>query len=559
VTLFDRLREAWCEHWPMGRDRTPMFLALAVGLVALLASLYRYQFATDITDETFSIALPYRFVLGDKPFVDEIGLQQTAGIVLYPFVWLYVKLARGTTGIVLFVRYVHFFVFKMAAAVAAYTAARRFLGSRALAIGVAFVPFTFTPHSIPNCGYNVIGMTMLAAGSLFAAAATSEASVQRADRLWVSAGALFAVMAFAYPPLGLAALFAAVAVPFCAAHRRIRSTFTFVGGGAGGGLVLASALAFGGVAGVKRTLAWGNQGPEMQRSMSATAKAMIDAFIANMPAVTPYLLAAIAIAWISRSRSMRVLVALAIVPAIVWSWRDEHTCIGAHRIVTYVGAVAPFTLLLTKPDRVLLRGAAMVVLPAYVAALACAVASTQHLDNAALGFYPAMVLVAILVARAIERAGSNASLALVPAAFLMLSMVTRGYDFVYRDAPFAQLDTLVTAGPWKGLRTTRDRKEMLEEIWDICRRFDQRGGRFTVLYEGPGLYLASRMAPGAHSVWEESYGDLAGWLDYWRAKNTGRGIIVKRRGMATTHLDAIMAPAERKVFETRHFIVYREG
>lgn len=559
MTLLERLKGArsW---WPSGRDRTPTMLALAFGLTAFFGVLYRYHFATDITDETFSIAMPYRFALGDKPFVDEIGIQQTAGIILFPFVWLYVKVTRGTTGIVLFVRYVHLFVFKVAAAGGVYSAARRLLQTRAIALGVAFVPFAFTPHNIPNVGYNVVGMTLLAAGIFFAAAGLLEPGTKRADRLLGGGGFLMGLMAFAYPPLVFPALVASVLVPFCAESRRVRSTLVFAGGGLAAGLVLAPSMAFGGVAGIKRTLGLGNQAADMSQHASATAKAMVDAFQVNLPRVSAYLVLAIFVAWLSRSRSLRVFVALVIVPALVLSYRDDSGhVVGTHRIVTYLGAIAPFVVLLARPDRHLLRAASFVVIPTYVAALCCAVASTQKLDAAALGFYTGMGLLAILLGRTIERAGASASLALIPAALIMAPLVTRGYDWVYRDAPFAQLTTKVTVGPWKGLYTTPDRKEMFDELSDITRRFDQKGGRMTILYEGPGLYLASRMPPGGHSVWEESYGDLEHWLVYWRSKNTGLGIVVKRRGMPNTAVDPIMAPPERKIFETRHFVVYREG
>jgi hypothetical protein len=99
---------------------------------------------------------------------------------------------------------------------------------------------------------------------------------------------------------------------------------------------------------------------------------------------------------------------------------------------------------------------------------------------------------------------------------------------------------------------------MFAELKDITRRFDQRGGRILFLWEAPGFYLFSRMKPSAHSVWEAPFGDLDGLLAYWQAYPKGRGIVVRQRGTRPTKADPIVAPPERVVLETPHFIVYAD-
>ena len=68
-----------------GAGRLPTLLAVLVGLVVVGFVWNRYLYGTELTDESFSIALPYRFVLGDRPFVEEVSIQQTSGILLLPF------------------------------------------------------------------------------------------------------------------------------------------------------------------------------------------------------------------------------------------------------------------------------------------------------------------------------------------------------------------------------------------------------------------------------------------------------------------------------------------
>ncbi len=48
-------------------------LALALALVALGMTAWRLQFGSvDLSDEAWYLAQPYRFALGDRPFVDEV-------------------------------------------------------------------------------------------------------------------------------------------------------------------------------------------------------------------------------------------------------------------------------------------------------------------------------------------------------------------------------------------------------------------------------------------------------------------------------------------------------
>jgi hypothetical protein len=539
---------------PSGRDRTTTFLAWALGLAALAAIAYRFGFSSEITDETFPIAMAYRYVLGDKPFVDEITIQQTPAIILYPFVWLYVHLAHGSTGLVLFVRYVHL-LFKLVPAVAAYVAAKNWVRSRSLAVVVAFVPFVFVPHSIPNVGYNVIAMTMLAAGTFFGAAALSELRPRRRDRLWFVAGFCLAMMAFAYPPLALSALLFGVLVPLCAPGQRVRATLLVAAGAAALFVLLLPSLIPGGVAGIRRSLGWGVSAEGHGRER---VEQMLRLFWTNVPASSRYLVGLSLLAFVTGSTSMRALVALILVPTLAFAYRDDGGYLGTYRLVTYLGALAPFAVLIARPSATLVRACVLVLGPAFLSALLCTVFSTQLLNASSLPFFTAVILLTALCARAIERSSAGSGLALVPAACVFAFFVVRTYDTVYRDVSFAEANHLVTVGPFKGIRTSADRVEMFRELHDITRRFDQPGGRFTVLYEAPGLYLTSRMPPGAHCVWEEHYGDMDGMLKYWLAHRTGHGIVVRRRGWPGSSIDPIIGPPDRIIYETKHFIVYRE-
>jgi hypothetical protein len=539
-----------------GDKRLATLLAWAAGLACLLALAQRFRFGTDATDETFSIALPYRFVLGDRPFVDEISIQQTAGIVLYPFVWIFVKVTGGTTGLVLFVRAVHLLVFKGAAALSVHAAARRWLRHPSSAVAVSFVPFAYVPHSIPNVGYNVIGMSLLTAGTFLAAAGVAEPDARARTRLFFLAGLAEGIMSFAYPPMVAAALLSAPLV-LALAPRRLASTLAFVAGGVAALGVIAPALAFGGVAGVRRSLNWGVHAGVTASSVHV--KQLYEALRLTLPSFEVYALVALLAAGILRSRLLVAVVVSAVTLAFAYWFRDDSAnAYGAIRTVTYTGLLGPAMILVARPDGAVARGVALVALPAFAAGAAAAYVSTQGVDAASLGLQASMVLFAVLAARALERAGADRTFAMLPAVALMAVLVTRAYDFVYRDAPLVALTETVPSGPFKGIRTTPDRAQLYAELLQITKAYDDPEGRLLVLYEWPGLYLFSRMRPSAHCVWQEYFGDQDGLLAYWRRYPKGKGIVVRVKGTPSGKIDGLVAPESRKIKETRHLVVYRD-
>jgi hypothetical protein len=539
-----------------GRDRLPIAVAWAAGLLCLVALVHRFHFGADVTDETFSIALPYRFALGDRPFVDEISIQQTSGLILFPFVLAYVKLTGGTTGIVLFVRFVHLFVVKGVAALGVYAAGRRLLARRSSAIAVSFVAFAFVPHSIPNVGYNVLGMSLLIAGTFLCAAAVAEPDIDRRFRLLLCAGFCQGIMAFAYPPMAVAPILATPLVVACARRRRLDALGGFALGGFLAFASVVPALGFGGLAGIRRSLGWGvhaNQVHTWKRLVG-----ILEPLWDGLPAFYPYALAAVALAFVLRSRRLVAVVVPCVTLALLFWNRDESaTYVAPLKAVIYIGAFAPAMFLLAKPDWTLLGGALLIILPSTAAAVAAGYTSTQGPNAASLGLFACAALFGLLAVRALERTQAAGAYCILPPLALMFSLVTHCYDFVYRDGRWATLTATVKAGPFKGIRTTEDRAQAFAELSAITAQFDKPNGRILILYESPGLYLFSRMRPAAHCVWEVSHADQEGLLAYWQGHMGAGGIVVRQRGSAPGSIDAIVAPPDRKVTETPHFVVYK--
>ena len=117
--------------------------AVAIAIAAVAVTWRRLFFGVDLSDEGFSVALAYRMVLGAKPFVDEINPLQTAQFFVFPFAKVYVWLAGGSSGIVLFARHLYL-AWVVAVAAVCWLGFRRVVRwEHALAAALVCVTFVF--------------------------------------------------------------------------------------------------------------------------------------------------------------------------------------------------------------------------------------------------------------------------------------------------------------------------------------------------------------------------------------------------------------------------------
>ena len=158
------------------KSKGPLAFLLSLAFVLTYLRLY---FGVDLIDEAFNVALPYRFALGDKPFVDEWALAQGTGLITAPLVKLYV-LARGDTdGLVLFTRHLYFLM-NCLMAVLFHRAMRRYDIDSAITAAAAMIYVCFIPFGLPNITYNTWDAPP------FSPAFSSRWKLRRRDVRWVT-------------------------------------------------------------------------------------------------------------------------------------------------------------------------------------------------------------------------------------------------------------------------------------------------------------------------------------------------------------------------------------
>lgn len=73
--------------------------------VALAYMIWRAPYGFASSDECFYLSVPYRFIQGAAPFVDEWHGSQLAGFLLYPLMKLFLAISPDGEGMVLTFRY----------------------------------------------------------------------------------------------------------------------------------------------------------------------------------------------------------------------------------------------------------------------------------------------------------------------------------------------------------------------------------------------------------------------------------------------------------------------
>ena len=174
--------------------------AIAIGSLAAVGALtyVRLYYGVDLTDESFYIAVPYRFALGARPLIDETNIvPQTPALLLYPFVKLWQSLI-GLEGIVLYARHLHL-LFSGTVALALFLSLRRILGDRPLSAVLAGSAIAFVPFGIHALSYNTFASGFFAAGCFLGAAWLWGGS----RRSLVAAGTAHGLAIFAYPTFAI--------------------------------------------------------------------------------------------------------------------------------------------------------------------------------------------------------------------------------------------------------------------------------------------------------------------------------------------------------------------
>lgn len=494
-------------------------------LCLVLAAVYpRLYFGLAFFDEAYYLALPYSFSLGYRPFLDENAIHQLAGLLIQPFVEVYLAATGSHTGLVLFGRHLYL----AGALLAAWIVRGFWLRTRGERVAnlLAAVVIAYVPFCIFGLSYNSLTyLGLLAATALLASACLSG----NPPLHLFFATLLLAGVAFAYPPMlpiaGLALALGLVAVlRTCRPEQRTAAVAwtaaAAVGSAAvGGGYLLASNLpeAIDQIVGFSR--AQGVQGggaakwKALQAEISFQGRFLV---LLSLALLVPILGVARA-----PNPKLAACAAMLLWPALAYAstyYREFHAPFTTvPYVLSLLGLAAPVLVFVSRErlPRQQWIGLLVVTSTSIAAGLGILWSTANGLRNAALGLTPAaIVALACLTprkppsSRAIDRGGDGLAFLRDPnlpftvfVSSLLLFQVLQLWTHAYREFVPSELGPRVEHGAWKGIKTTASKIDFMTELrGDLAR---VRGNAETIIFFDyfPAGYLMSDLVPRTPGLW----------------------------------------------------------
>ena len=511
--------------------------ALVSAAAAVVFTWQRLFTGMDLQDESFYIVVPWRWALGDTPFVNEQNLAQVSSLLEYPLIKLFgIVRDYDVTGLVLYTR--HLYLLMMLGAAAAVFLILRRVVRWELALPVASVYVAFIFWETPQLSYNTMGAAFLTLGAALGLWVVLEGG----GRVWaLASGASYGLAIVAYPTLLFVVPFCAVFLAFALGRRAVGMVADFAfahppdpegpptGHPAwralsfwvlGGVAVLAPVslliLSFG-LKNLQRSWAFTMEVARSLDQLGGAAKAYeVAQGFWRFYWSRPYLIvAALLIFIVYRRWLMPGRVLLATLPLALWL-AGQRSMLDAAGFVLVYAALAPYLFLFVPRSR-REAGAKLLLwvwVPAMIAGAMTAFTSAAGYLNAPVGFTPALMVSGVFLAWALEAVASpeplasNAAssgrlpwLALVVLVAVVGVIVVFQFQFQQRDVSYAQLTSRFDSGPWWGIKVTPERRRLLDSFASDLRAQSRPDDALLVFYQACGYYLYWRGEIAANSYW----------------------------------------------------------
>ncbi len=493
-------------------------LTVAVGallVVALGLSWWRLLRGAGLVDEAFSVLVPWRWALGDRPFVDEQNLTQSAGLLAYPFVKLF-ALVRGedVTGLVLYERHLYL-ALAVVVAGCVYLLARRSLpASLAALVGAPFV--TIVLFETPQLMANTLGALLLAAGAALGAVAV----LGGGRRYALGAGVAFGLACVAYPTVLLMAPFVAVLLAFSLGERAVlvvaqgsllhpperesepsgpRAWRALSAWTLGGALVVvpvaALVLALAGGSNLRRAWTYTIGLARHLDQLGGTSKAVevAGAFLGLLADQWYIVVAALLSLLVFRLRPGAGRWLLLLTPPALWLTATTNSLHAAGAVIVYALA-APY-LYLFVPAEHREDGARLlwwIWAPALLVGAMTAYTSADGLVHAAVGLLPGVVASGLFLAWGLLPLRPRRGvpwLAFAGLAAVVLVTLVFQVQFQYGGAGWRDLSARMASGPWRGIAVTPAQRSHLDRFAADLAGESRPEDRLLIYPQGAAYYL----------------------------------------------------------------------
>jgi hypothetical protein len=494
-------------RWPIA--------AATTWLVAAAALLFRLPFGTPQWDEPLYSAMPYSVLLGNRPYVDELGVFQNAGLLLLPFYRVYLTIEGSADGIILFNRHLYF-VYVLVCSVAAFKLAKR-LASTEVACCVAALTVIYSYFNLFSLSYNTCGAFGLFCGIVCTALALMR---PRPGRLLFGASVCLLSAMFSYPgltPVVLIYVVIVIAWLFRKTPREARVN-GLLGLGAGLALTLAVAVPLAihvGKTGFARLLAF-------SRAMGYGTQGILERLncFHTMAVYWHWIPIAFSALYVALPLACRLpkqgpwLVAIAVPCSFAfcyWQSLGVHAPTAATICLTALPLLAPVCIALNRAWKHASFVLALIWAPSFVSMVTIAYTSSNRFQAASLGSLGALLAGVVSLSAYLENLAQRTPEQRLGYQFVFLSFFLtllgiEGHSLfatIYGvdPPPLSAHDTRVKSGPLRGALGPKSEVDFLESVDRDLKSMQQGAHTLTVFDDFPAGYLSTRLKSRTFTHW----------------------------------------------------------
>jgi len=471
------------------------FFTVGIGLLAILLLSARIRYGVEVLDESYYAAGSYRFALGLRPLLDDLGPHQFASYLVAPLVWIWLRMRGNLDGVILALRAVYLLGSVTTAAVA-FIFLRKILDWR-IAFVAAACSLGFVPSLIFAPNYNTIALACLSVS-------TSLAGIVLIDDgppwLLVLSGLAMGAAIIVYPTQAATILLAILLLGWLTRSWRLSLLAAL-----GAAIVISVFLVSirGSLSGLTDFVTYNRAWIGAPSKLMVLAKGIVGA---TYLAPATYVLAAILAFRVLHRRVPWILTTVlpvAVLMAIHVSFSFNRTMNAAALLLlsVLVAGLGP----IGRRDRVALG---YVFSVATCAGLLFAYTSTAGFTTFGVGAAAAAAAgMAVLLNNAhdalSERFGSrhalSATVAIGTASIAIVLVLC--WSSVAQDAHYPWQLSNPATGPYAGLLTSSETESSLARMKSDLRATTSQGDRLFVYGSDPSTYLLSSASPVAPNVW----------------------------------------------------------
>ncbi len=464
-----------------------------VFIIAVIAAIiYRTSFGVNFTDEAWYLAMGYRFVLGDKPYQDELFLMQGFSILISPVLKLYYYFF-GTESIILFGRLLYW-VFKVISCLFLVFYTHSVVGWLVAILGALFY-MTVVPFCLPNISYNTLGVGLIFLTGLFLYKKKKDDSP-----IYYFIGGILSVGSIIACPalLPVNLLFFC----FCFFYDR-SSTKWFIAGGII--TLLLSCLIFQIspnllIKNIQLTINLKNEAAN--RFDFSTIIDILEGIWRHSPFTLSWIIIiSVYIALYRKWPRMVLMIFGGLLPLLSYFHvRDKSGGYGLHGLIIFLAILGLLFYWVLRKNKDINRLYIFVAIPSLMAGICLAFTSYNGPPQAGVGMIPAAVITCFLIGYFIEKKGYEYGSLLVISQYVVLGLYLF-FVIVYNDDPIKCLRTPILEGPFKGLKTTEAKARYLMDIQRTVKSHENTKGRIIFYEHFPAGYLFTKMLPATPTTW----------------------------------------------------------